>query len=115
MSRRMYQISTSSVLVEGVYSGSVSSSTLLQHRDFGSGTFETLGGKMVVLDSLIYQIAGAVRLRSDDFLIPFAAVTRFHGDSSFEVGRSPACRNSRRHVIDTANLKQVVLSRREST
>jgi acetolactate decarboxylase len=87
MSRHMYQISTSSALVEGVYSGSVSSSTLLEHGDFGLGTFEALGGEMVVLDGLIYQIAGEVRLRSDDFLVPFATVTRFHEDSRFEIGR----------------------------
>ena len=83
----MYQISTSSALVEGVYSGSVSSSTLLEHGDFGLGTFEALSGEMIVLDGRIYQIAGDVRLRSDDFLVPFAAVTRFHAELSFEIGR----------------------------
>jgi len=82
----MYQISTSSALVEGVYSGSVSSSTLLEHGDFGLGTFEALGGEMVVLDGQIYQITGDVRLRSDNFMVPFAAVTRFHEDLSFETG-----------------------------
>lgn len=82
----MYQISTSSALVEGVYAGSVSSSTLLKHGNFGLGTFEALSGEMVVLDGLIYQIAGEVRVRSDDFLVPFAAVTRFHEDFTFEVG-----------------------------
>jgi len=69
MSQSMYQISTSSALVEGVHSGSVSSSTLLEHGDFGLGTFEALSGEMVVLDGRIYQIAGDVRLRSDDFLV----------------------------------------------
>jgi acetolactate decarboxylase len=34
----LYQISTSSALVEGVYSGSVCSSVLLEHGDFGLGT-----------------------------------------------------------------------------
>jgi len=83
----MYQISTSSALVEGVYSGSIPSTSLLEHGDFGLGTFEALGGEMVILDGEIYQIAGEVRLRPDDFLIPFAAVTRFHEDSTFEIGR----------------------------
>lgn len=85
MNRHMYQISTSSALVEGVYSGSLSSLTLLEHGDFGLGTFEGLDGEMVVLDGQIYQIMGEVRRRSDDFLVPFAAVTRFHEDSKFEV------------------------------
>jgi len=58
MSRPIYQISTSSVLVEGIRSGSVSSTNLLEHGDFGLGTFEALGGEMVVLEGQIYQIAG---------------------------------------------------------
>jgi len=40
--RRIYQISTSTALVEGVYSGSASSSALLEHGDFGVGTFESV-------------------------------------------------------------------------
>src|SRR5579872_4579943 len=94
MSRSMYQISTSSALVEGIHSGSVPSSTLLEHGDFGLGTFEALAGEMVVLDGLIYQIAGEVRLRSDDFLVPFAAVARFHEDFS-------GCGIDRRYRRDT--------------
>jgi acetolactate decarboxylase len=87
MSGCLYQISTSSALVEGVYSGSVSSLTLLEHGDLGLGTFEALAGEMIVLDGQVYQVAGEVRLRSDDFMVPFAAVTRFDKDSTFEIGR----------------------------
>jgi len=84
-SRRIYQISTSTALVEGVYSGSVSSSTLLEHGDFGVGTFEGLDGEMVILDGEIYQAAGSVRRRSDDFGVPFAAVTHFGENAAFEI------------------------------
>ena len=55
---RMYQISTSSALVEGVDEGAVSSRTLLEHGDFGLGTFETRDGEMVILDGIIYQVRG---------------------------------------------------------
>jgi acetolactate decarboxylase len=81
----LYQISTSSALVEGVYSGSVCSSVLLEHGDFGLGTFEGLDGEMVILDGQIYQVAERVRHRSDDFLVPFAAITHFRAKSSFEM------------------------------
>src|SRR3954465_1690017 len=81
----LYQISTSSALVEGVYSGSVSSSVLLEHGDFGLGTFENLDGEMVILDGEIYQITERVRHRTDDFLVPFAAITHFRAKSSFEI------------------------------
>jgi acetolactate decarboxylase len=47
---RMYQISTSTALVEGVDKGTVSSRILLEHGDFGLGTFEDLDGEMVIVD-----------------------------------------------------------------
>jgi acetolactate decarboxylase len=81
----LYQISTSSALVEGVYSGSVCSSVLLEHGDFGLGTFEELDGEMIILDGQIYQVTDKVRHRTDDFLVPFAAITHFRAKSSFEI------------------------------
>jgi acetolactate decarboxylase len=81
----LYQISTSTALVEGVYSGSIPSSVLLEHGDFGLGTFENLEGEMVIFDGEIYQVADRVRHHSDDFLVPFAAITKFRAKSSFEI------------------------------
>src|SRR3954469_25806061 len=81
----LYQISTSSALVEGVYSGSASSSVLLEHGDFGLGTFEDLDGEMVILDGEIYQVAERVRRRTDDFFVPFASITHFRGADSFAI------------------------------
>jgi acetolactate decarboxylase len=83
--RRMFQISTSTALVEGVYTGSVRSSTLLENGGFGLGTFEGLDGEMVILDGEIYQAAGSVRRRSDDFLVPFASITHFREDAAFQI------------------------------
>jgi acetolactate decarboxylase len=88
--RRMYQISTSTALVEGVYSGSVTSSTLLEHGDFGLGSFEGLDGEMIILDGEIYQAADGVRRRVDDFSVPFASITHFHEDSGFQI-ENAAC------------------------
>src|ERR1700746_1664329 len=81
----LYQISTSTALVEGVHSGSVSSSVLLEHGDFGLGTFEGLDGEMVILDGQIYQVTDRVRHRTDDFLRPCASITHFRANSSFEI------------------------------
>jgi acetolactate decarboxylase len=83
---RMYQISTSGALVEGVDKGAVCSRTLLEHGDFGLGTFENLDGEMVIVDGAIYQClrGGRVAHREDDFQIPFAVVTRFREDEAFE-------------------------------
>jgi len=89
----LYQISTSSALVEGVYSGSVCSSVLLEHGDFGLGTFEDLDGEMVIFDGQIYQVADRVRHRTDDFLVPFASVTHFRAESSFEIDKVARLKN----------------------
>ena len=85
---RMYQISTSDALVEGVYSGAISSRYLLLHGDFGLGTFENLDGEMVIADGAIYQVHsdGIVLRREDDFQIPFAVITRFQEEEQFETG-----------------------------
>jgi acetolactate decarboxylase len=88
----IFQISTATALVEGVYSGSISSSILLQRGNFGLGTFENLDGEMIILDGEIYQAAGKVRRRSDDFQVPFASVTHFQEGAAFEIGKFASLR-----------------------
>ena len=79
----LFQVSTSAALVEGIYQGAVRVSRLLQHGDFGLGTFTDLDGEMVVLDGVCYQVAptGAIAHVDGERLIPYAVVTRF--SSSF--------------------------------
>src|ERR1700741_1534392 len=89
----LYQISTSTALVEGVYSGSIPSSVLLDHGDFGLGTFEGLDGEMVILDGQIYQVADRVRHRTDDFLVPFASITHFRATPSLEIDKAAHLRD----------------------
>jgi DNA-binding winged helix-turn-helix (wHTH) protein len=75
----IFQVSTSGALVAGVYSGAVDVKTVLNHGDFGLGTFANLDGEMVVLDGLVYQVQGTglVSLATPDAKAPFAVVTRF--------------------------------------
>ena len=56
----------------------------LEHGESGLGTFEGLHGEMIILDGEIYQAAGDVRRRSDDFLGPFASITHFREDASMK-------------------------------
>jgi acetolactate decarboxylase len=60
---------------------------LLEHGDFGLSTFENLDGEMVIVEGAIYQVRGdgSVKHREDDFQIPFAVVTRFQEEASFEL------------------------------
>jgi acetolactate decarboxylase len=46
----LYQVSTATALVEGIYQGAVRVGTLREHGDLGLGTFENLDGEMVLVD-----------------------------------------------------------------
>lgn len=81
----VYQFSTISALLEGVYDGDVTVGDILRHGDFGLGTFNHLDGEMVILDGVCYRLRAdgtATRAAATD-RTPFAAVTRFHTD--FEI------------------------------
>jgi acetolactate decarboxylase len=75
----LYQVSTATALVEGIYQGAVRVGTLREHGDLGLGTFENLDGEMVIVDGRFFQVRadGSVRECADDMLSPFAAITRF--------------------------------------
>jgi acetolactate decarboxylase len=75
----LFQVSTSGALVAGVYSGAVSVQSLLEHGDFGLGTFANLDGEMVVLDGHVYQVKGTGSVSEAPLTAeaPFAVVTRF--------------------------------------
>ena len=81
----VYQFSTISALLEGVYDGDVTVADILRHGDFGLGTFNHLDGEMVILDGVCYRLRAdgtATRAAGTD-RTPFAAVTHFHTD--FEI------------------------------
>ena len=58
----LFQVSTSGALVGGVYDREVSVETILEHGDFGLGTFAKLVGEMVVLDGRVYQVQESGRV-----------------------------------------------------
>ncbi len=91
----LFQISTSGSLVAGIYTGAVSSGIILQHGDFGIGTFENLDGEMVVLDGHIYQVTGDGRVTEapNDAAAPFAVVTRFDPKLDIEIPPSASLAN----------------------
>lgn len=94
----VYQFSTISALLEGVYDGDVTVAEILGHGDFGLGTFNQLDGEMVVLDGVCYRLRadGTASLAAPTDRTPFAAVTRFHSD--FEI--SIDARTERAAVTD---------------
>jgi acetolactate decarboxylase len=75
----LFQVSTSGALVAGVFDREVSVKSILEHGDFGLGTFADLDGEMVVLDGRAFQVQGTGRVSEAacDAGAPFAVVTRF--------------------------------------
>jgi acetolactate decarboxylase len=75
----LFQVSTSGALVAGVYDREVSVKSILEHGDFGLGTFANLDGEMVVLDGRAFQVKGNGRVLEapPDAGAPFAVVTHF--------------------------------------
>jgi hypothetical protein len=55
-----FQVSTLGTLGIGLYEGSLPIGDLLQHGDFGLGTFDALDGEMVVVDGQVFRIGPMV-------------------------------------------------------
>jgi acetolactate decarboxylase len=85
----VFQVSTSGALVAGVYNREVSVQTILEHGNFGLGTFANLDGEMVVVDRHVYQVKGSGRASeaAPGAGAPFAVVTWF--DPEIDVSIPP--------------------------
>ena len=54
----LYQVSTSTALVQGVYQGCVTVGKIKTQGDFGLGTFDALNGEGLMLDGHVFQALG---------------------------------------------------------
>ena len=75
----VYQTSLMSALLDGIYDGDTTVATLLDHGDFGLGTFNALDGEMLILDGVCYRmrVDGTVAPAAPGDRSPFAVVTEF--------------------------------------
>jgi acetolactate decarboxylase len=107
----LYQVSTATTLVEGIYRGAVRVGTLREHGDLGLGTFEDLDGEMVVLDGHFFQVrgAGSVREVDDGVLSPFAVITRFAPEPAVTLDQCPDM-GSVRFELNSRSLRSRKLS-----
>jgi len=87
----IYQVSTATALVEGIYQGVVRVGALREHGDLGLGTFEDLDGEMVIVDGHFFQVRceGSVREVDDTVLSPFAVITRFAPEPAVTLDQCP--------------------------
>jgi acetolactate decarboxylase len=87
----MFQVSTATALVEGIYQGAVRVATLREHGDLGLGTFEGLDGEMVIVDGHFFQVRsdGLVREVDDNVLTPLALITGFAPEPAVTLDQCP--------------------------
>ncbi|KAK9762853.1 hypothetical protein K7432_011001 [Basidiobolus ranarum] len=75
-----YQAGAIWSLFLGDYDGETKIKKLLEHGDFGIGTFQGLDGELVALDSKIYQVPAtgcALDVTNQENTVPFAVFTKF--------------------------------------
>ena len=75
----IYQVSVIEALMQGVMEGVISIRELLGHGDFGIGTFEGLGGELIVLGGKAYNCKddGTAEEAAPEAPVSFAQVTYF--------------------------------------
>jgi acetolactate decarboxylase len=97
----LYQTSLMSALIDGVYDGDKTIEQLLQHGDFGLGTFDELDGELVAFDSEVHQLRedGSARLARMDQKTPFAVVTKFR-PTMFGAFGSPLDKSEVQDILD---------------
>ena len=83
----LWQLSTSTAVVEGVFGGYLQVKDLADHGDFGIGTFEQLDGEGILLDGVCWQARadGSVSPAPADEGIPFWVATHFQAEQHFAV------------------------------
>ncbi len=79
----LFQVSTSTALVQGVYQGCVKLEQVLEHGDFGLGTFESLDGEGVLFEGVAWHARsdGSLRQVAVNETTPFWVVTRFEPEN----------------------------------
>lgn len=89
MSKTFYQTSMMSALLAGLYQGDYSVGDLLQHGNFGIGTFNDLDGEMIILGDQVFQLTstGHVYLVDNNITTPFAAIVDFQPREKTELHR----------------------------
>jgi acetolactate decarboxylase len=97
----VFQTSTLSALMEGVYDGNTTFAELKKEGDFGLGTLNGLDGEMVGFGGAFYQITsdGKAHEIPDDALTPFAVVTFFEPDKTVAIDGPLGCGDLEKYIL----------------
>lgn len=99
---RLYLCAPVNAIVEGIYEEHIPFSEIKRHGDFGLGTFDMLDGEMVMLDGRVYQMTadGRVQQVGDDALTPFACVTFYRPEQTFDLDEELSYDDFLRHLLE---------------
>jgi acetolactate decarboxylase len=97
----LYQTSTMTALLGAVYDGETTMAQLLEHGDFGIGTFDALDGELIILDGVARQFrdqgqAAEVKLGSKT---PFACATFFEPEQTVRI-EQPVSKREFERLVD---------------
>lgn len=105
----LFQVSTIDALMQGVYDGFFTFDELMDHGDFGIGTFDSLEGEMVALDGEYYQVKsdGVAYPVDGNMTTPFSTVTFFQADAVAAIHNASNMTELSRQIdgeLDSANV-----------
>ena len=83
----IFQYSTLSALLEGIYDGELTVGELKKQGNFGLGTFNALDGELILLDGKCYKATSDFKIQpmSDTVKVPFAAICNFSSDTTIKI------------------------------
>ena len=84
----IFQYSTLSALLEGIYDGEMTIAELKKQGDFGIGTFNALDGELIMFNGTCYKATSDSKILTmhDSVKTPFAAVCNFRSDTVIRIG-----------------------------
>lgn len=109
----LFQYSTLSSLLAGVYDGDMTFAEVKQHGDFGLGTFNILDGEMIEIDNQVYQVKadGVAYKVADDMKTPFSVVTYFDADQTVTLDEPMDCAQLKEYIdslLPTENIAYAI-------
>lgn len=89
-SNSIFQYSTLSALLEGVYDGEMTIGELKKHGNYGIGTFNALDGELVLYEGQCYKVKSDSKVVkvSDSDKTPFAAICNFLPDTVIQIDQA---------------------------
>lgn len=83
----IYQYSTLSALLEGIYDGEMTIGGLKKQGDFGIGTFNALDGELIMFKGRCYKATSDSKTitMNDTVKTPFAAICNFRSDTVIRI------------------------------